>query len=313
MHFYYPEIEPYRTDHLAVDDIHSLYVEECGNPNGVPIVFIHAGPGSYSKPYHRRMFDPAYWRIIIFDQRGCGQSTPFGELRQNTPALLVEDVERLRLYLKIERWHVMAGSWGATIGIPYCIQYPARVLSATWRCPYLFQQTDIHNHTYDLKKFRYRAWQRFTQAIGRNNAITETLYHMLRSTDATVRERAVRAWRDWQDSISLPADDLSEQIIPADKLQKTLAQFLIETEFNLFHTYPDDWFKGHEAALANIPCHIIQGGYDIVCAPQGAYELQQAWPNSTLEVVKGAGHSADDGDILPAIINHLNSLKTTAV
>lgn len=311
MTFFFPELQPYRTGHLRLDDVHSMYFEESGNPQGVPLLSIHAGPGSSSKSYHRRMFDPSFWRIIMYDQRGCGQSTPAAELRQNTPALLVQDIETLRRHLQIEKWHVFAGSWGASLGIPYCIKNPAHVASATWRCPYLFQSKDVDYYIYDLRKFRYRAWQRLTTALGRTTDIMATIYRMLRSDDMAQRFLATQEFRAYQDSVSLPQEEENLSTLPPEKFQKIWAQFLLETEFSLFHTYPDDWFKGHGAALANIPCHIIQGGYDIVCAPEGSYQLQQAWPNSTLEVVKGAGHNADDGDILPAIIRRMQTLQAS--
>ena len=301
----FPEIAPYRTHRLAVDAVHTLYLEECGNPTGIPVIFLHGGPGAGLSPVHRRFFDPARYRIVLFDQRGTGQSTPFGELRDNTTAHLVADIEAIRELVGIERWLVFGGSWGSTLALAYAQAHPTRATGLIVRGVYLgrAEENRWFNETDGGARWVFpERWARYEAHIpaDERGAMIEAYWRRLDSPDAQVAQAAAQAWLGWEDGAAtlLHEPDAVSDEDPA----KVLAKARIEA-----HYFRHNAFLAHGQLLRDIdrirdlPGVIVQGRYDIICPPRSAWELAQAWPEVRLEMVL-AGHGATEPAITDALV-----------
>ena len=300
----YPEIEPFNTGRLAVGDGHEVYFEESGNPKGKPVVFVHGGPGFGTEGKQRRFFDPRAYRIVLFDQRGCGKSTPFASLDHNTTWDLVSDMEKLRTHLGIERWQVFGGSWGSTLGLAYAETHPSRVTELVLRGIFLIRQQEIDWFYQRGASALYPdAWEGYIKAIPRaeHGDLVRAYYTRLTSPDATVRAAAARAWSVWEGSTSnlFPSAAL---IAKTGEEDFALAFARIECHYFVHKA----WLTGKEL-LANvekirkIPGVIVQGRYDVVCPMESAWALHRAWPEAELHVVQDAGHSAFE----PGNLHHL--------
>lgn len=302
----YPPIEPYRTGFLPVEGGHTLYFEECGNPDGKPILFLHGGPGIGLYAYHRTFFDPARYRIVLFDQRGCGKSLPFSSLENNTTWDLVEDIERLRAHLNIENWFVFGGSWGSTLGLTYAIKHPEQVQGLILRGIFLcrpkeiqwFYQFGAHHIFPDL-------WEYYCAPIPpkERSDFVRAYYNRLTSSDLSVRKEAAQAWSGWEGGTSkLLFDPAHFASYTADDSADSLAR--IECHYFINNTFfpTDNWIIENIDAIRHIPCIMIQGRYDICCPMESAWELQRAWPEATLEIIPDAGHAATEPGILDALI-----------
>lgn len=301
----YPEIEPFRTGRLPVSGGHDLYFEESGNPNGKPVVFLHGGPGGGSDPKHRRYFDPAAYRIVCFDQRGCGKSTPFASLEHNTTWDLVADIELLRELLGIERWQVFGGSWGSTLALAYAQSHPGRVTELVLRGIFLLRKEEIAWFYQGGASFLFPdAWQPYEAHIptAERGDLLRAYHTRLTSDDPSVRLAAAKTWSVWEGSTSC--------LIPnAELIAKTagdsfaLAFARIESHYFVH----DAWLtEGRELlrnvdAIRHIPAVLVQGRYDVVCPAKSAWDLHQAWPESELRIVPDAGHSAAE----PGIVHEL--------
>ena len=280
----YPEIQSYRTRQLAVDAIHTLRVEECGNPNGLPVVFLHGGPGSGIAHYHRRFFDPARYRIVLFDQRGAGQSTPFADLRENTTWHLVADIETIREELGIERWVVFGGSWGSTLALAYAQTHPERVLGLVLRGIFLGRPAEIR-WFYEEGGASWilpEKWQRYAEAIPpeERGAMMEAYWRRLTSDDASVRLAAAQAWGAWEGgSITLEGSPATVASFAAPEVALSLAR--IEAHYFRHDCWlePDQLLHG-VAKLRHIPTSIVHGRYDIICPVKNAYDLASIWPEA---------------------------------
>jgi proline iminopeptidase len=310
-HELYPDIEPNRAGYLELDDIHQMYWEECGNPRGVPVVFLHGGPGAGSAPAHRRFFDPAHYRIVIYDQRGAGRSRPLGELRNNTTPLLVEDLERLRRQLRIETWLVFGGSWGSTLALAYAIAHPERCAGLILRGIFLCRRSEIEWFLYGVRNVFPEAWRAFAGAVPENERddLLEAYYRRLTHADPAVHMPAARAWSIYEGSCStLLASPETVAYFASDVVALGLAR--IEAHF-----FRHDIFMPENALLAGIdrirkiPGLIVQGRYDAVCPIVTADDLHHVWPEAEYIVVPDAGHSAWEPKICAELVRATERFK----
>jgi len=301
----YPEIEPYRREHLAIDARHTLYVEECGNPDGLPVVFLHGGPGAGLSPYHRRFFDPARWHAVLFDQRGAGQSTPFASLDANTTPDLIADIERIREHLGIERWLVFGGSWGSTLALAYAEAHPDRVIGLVLRGIFLAREEELrwfNEMDGGARCIFPERWARFRDFIPeaeRGNMI-EAYWRRLDNSDETVQLAAARAWSAYEGGSTTLVHD-PDAAGDFDEPHKAVSLARLEAHYfrNGMFLEPGQLLRGIDR-IRHIPGVIVHGRYDIICPVKTAFELHQAWPEAEFHIVL-AGHSASD----PAIVDKL--------
>lgn len=308
---FYSPIEPYATGWLELDAIHTMYYEESGNPNGVPVVFLHGGPGAGASPNHRRFFDPESYRIIIFDQRGAGRSKPLGELRNNTTPHLIRDIEQLRRQLAIERWLVFGGSWGSTLAIAYAEAHPERCSGLILRGIFLCRRSEIQWFLYDIRNIFPEPWRRFAEYLppSERHDLLDAYYRRLIDPDPEVHMPAARSWSIFEGSCStlLPSSETVDYY--ADD---TVALGLARIEA---HYFKHDIFLPLDSLLKNIkhlrsiPAVIVQGRYDAVCPIVSADDMVQAWPEADYVVIPDAGHSAFEPGIAAALIQATNDFK----
>ncbi|HVO51644.1 MAG TPA: prolyl aminopeptidase [Thermoanaerobaculia bacterium] len=311
----FPEIEPYRTFRLPVSDLHTLYVEESGNPDGAPAVFFHGGPGAGISPMHRRFFDPKFWRVILFDQRGCGQSTPLGELSENTTWHLVADAEKIRAHLGIAKWLVFGGSWGSTMGLAYAETHPERVTGLVLRGIFLGRKLEIDWTFADgLRRMEPEGWDAFVAPLTprERGSIVRAYYRRLTSDDALQRREAALAWNKFENHASklVPVDEpVAEEDVP-----KEIALARIEAHYFLNDSFlkSDDQLLRDAERLRRIPGVIVQGKYDLVCPIQSAWDLHLAWPEAKYVVVPDAGHAADEPGIVSALVEATEDFRRKA-
>lgn len=300
----YPPIEPYVTGMLRVDELHELYWEECGNPEGVPVVFLHGGPGAGCSPSHRRYFNPERFRIVLFDQRGAGRSTPNGEIRHNTTAHLVGDIEHLRRERGIAAWHVFGGSWGSTLAIAYGEAHPQACLSMTLRGIFLMRAAEIAVFFELARYFQPDAWESFLAPLTESlrDDPLEGYWRLLTDPEPAVRLNAARAWSMYEARCAtLLPDAHMMQEASDDRLAYGLAR--IEAHFFRNDRYvPDDRLLQEVARIRHLPATIVQGRYDLLCPPSTAIELHRAWPGSQLVLVENAGHSSSEPGIRSALV-----------
>ena len=310
MQGFYPEIQPYVRHTLAVDAIHQLYVEESGNPQGIPVVFLHGGPGAGCEPFQRRFFDPQRYRIVLFDQRGCGKSTPHAELAGNTTQDLVADIERIRVHLGIERWLVFGGSWGSTLGLVYAETHPERVLGLVLRGIFLCRPRDIQWFYQDGASFVFPDyWQDFLAPIppaDRANLV-EAYYARLTGNDEITRMAAAKAWSLWEGRTAtlLPRQSVIDHFanpFTALSLARIECHYFINNSF----LQPEQILVQADR-LKDIPGVIVHGRYDIVCPVEQAFALHQVWPEAQLDVIADAGHSATEPGIVAALVRATDS------
>lgn len=303
----YPPIEPYQTHRLAVDAIHTLHVEECGNPAGIPVIFLHGGPGAGVSSYHRRFFDPARYRIVLFDQRGAGQSTPFAELTDNTTWHLVADIETIREHLKIDRWVVFGGSWGSTLALAYAQTHPERALGIVLRGIFLGRPQELHW----FNEIDGGAWQIFPERWAHflafipeaeRDSMLEAYWRRLTGEDEAVRLAAAQAWSAWEGGSTTLVHEPDGDGDFSDP-HKAVSLAVMEAHYfrHALFLQPNQLLRDIDR-IRHIPAIIVQGRYDIICPMTSAWDLSQAWPEARLEVVL-AGHSAAD----PAIVDQLVS------
>ncbi len=312
MRIKYPSIEPYRTGFLEVDSGHSLYWEESGNPKGLPVIFLHGGPGSGTDAGNRGYFNPKIYRIILMDQRGSGKSSPHASLLENTTWHLVADIERLRTTLKIEKWVVFGGSWGSTLALTYAETHPEKVLHLIVRGIFLVRKKEIDwFYQFGAHHILTDHWEKFIAPIPpeERGSLVNAYYKRLTSQDRAVRREAAHAWSAWEGAaLKLRFDptlyDQFTQTDHADALARIECHYFINKGF--FQT--DNWLLEHAEALAQIPGCIVQGRYDMVCPFESAWELHKAWPKAQFIVVPDAGHSASEPGIVDALIRGLDAL-----
>lgn len=302
----YPALEPYRTSRLKVSDLHTLYYEESGNPNGQPIVFIHGGPGGGTSPEQRRFFDPKHYRIILFDQRGCGKSTPHAELRENTTWDLVADMERLRTELKIESWILFGGSWGSTLALAYAETHPARVRGLILRGIFLCRDRDLKwFYQYGASLIFPDEWEAYQNFIpvGEREDFIPAYYRRLTGEDSGVRLAAAKIWSGWEASTSKLLRD--RQFIDhyvEDDFATAFARIEAHYFVNKCFFRTDNQLLEDAYKLSGIPTHIIHGRYDMVCPMDNAWELKKRLPHAELVIVPDNGHSAFEAGITRELV-----------
>ena len=307
----YPEIEPCAQGRLAVSELHELYWEESGNPEGVPVVFLHGGPGAGSAPNHRRFFDPAAYRILIFDQRGAGRSTPLGEIRDNTTPLLIEDMEMLRELRGIDRWLVFGGSWGSTLALAYVEAHPERCLGLVLRGIFLCRPSEIDWFLYGLRAFFPEAWEAFAGHIpeAERGDLLGAYHRRLMDPDPAVHRPAARAWSVYEGSCStlLPSRETVDYFA-GDVVALGLAR--MEAHYFAHNIFlPDNALLANVGRIRHLPAVIVQGRYDAVCPIVSAHELHQAWPEARYVVVPDAGHSAWEPGIRAELVRATEEFK----
>jgi proline iminopeptidase len=302
----YPEIEPHSTGTLRVSSLHSIYYEESGNPDGKPVVFLHGGPGGGTDPKQRRFFDPQAYRIVLFDQRGCGQSTPHAELRENTTWDLVADIEKLRSHLAIDRWQVFGGSWGSTLALAYAQTHPRRVSELVLRGIFLLRRAELLWFYQDGASALFPdAWEAFLAPIpsAERGDLMKAYHRRLTSDDPATRLEAARAWSVWEASTSFLLQR-PDYIANAAGDDFALAFARIEAHYFVHRGFleREQQLIENIGRLRHIPSVIVQGRYDVVCPMASAWQLHRAWPEAELVVVPDAGHSAFEPGILEALV-----------
>jgi len=306
----YPEIEPYTTHNIEMEQLsnglhHQVYIEECGNPEGIPVVFLHGGPGSGCRPQHRCYFDPERYRIILFDQRGCGRSTPHGELENNSTDYLIADMETIRQQLNIDNWVIFGGSWGATLGLCYALHYPENVLAMILRGVFLGRQQDI-DWVYaegGASKIFPDAWKNLVEhlPIADQKAPLKAYYEQLTQTDEIHQMAAAQTLQAWESTIVT----LRDYEYQHDHTKETgpLAHSRIQLHFALNECFiAAKPILNNIEPIRNIPTIIVHGRYDIVCPLQQTWELSQAWPEASLNIVAMAGHAAGEPALVEALV-----------
>jgi proline iminopeptidase len=301
----YPEIEPFDSGFLPVSPLHTLYYEQSGNPNGKPVVFLHGGPGGGTNAKCRRFFDPAVYRIVLFDQRGCGKSTPHAELTDNTTWDLVADIERVREHLGVDRWQVFGGSWGSTLALVYAQTHPDKVSELVLRGIFMLRRWELEwFYQKGCDALYPDAWETYLDAIPEveRGDLMSAYHRRLTSTDAKTRTDAARAWSVWEGATSFLWQDKSHiESSAEDEFALAFARIECHYFVNGGFFEHDDQLLRNVARIRNIPAVIVQGRYDVVCPLRSAWDLHRAWPEADLHIVQDAGHSAFE----PGIVHEL--------
>jgi proline iminopeptidase len=307
----FPEIEPYSTGMLDLGGRHAMYWEQSGNPRGEPVLFLHGGPGAGAAAAHRRFFDPSYYRIVIFDQRGAGRSTPLGELHDNTTPHLIADIETLRGHLGIERWLVFGGSWGSTLALAYGETHPERCSSFILRGIFLCRRSEIDWFLYGLRTLFPEAWRGFAGIIPENERrdLLAGYYRRLIDPDPRVHMRAARAWSSYEGACStlLPSPE-TVAYFASDVVALGLAR--IEAHYFTHDIFlPENVLLDNLSRIRHVPGLIVQGRYDAVCPIITADEVHRAWPEAEYIVVPDAGHSAWEPGICAQLVKATERFK----
>lgn len=310
---YFPEITPFKSEFLKVSDIHEIYIEQCGNPKGRSILFLHGGPGGGCGPDHRRFFDPQHYRIILFDQRGSGRSTPPAELKENTTWNLVLDIEKIRQYLHIQNWIVFGGSWGSTLALSYAIKHASQVAGLILRGIFLCRPSEIKWFYQEGASHIFPdAWEKYYHFIPKEERhdFVSAYYKRLTDKNANIRLQAAKIWSQWEAATSRLFVDpkaIEEFEDPTYALQfaRIECHYFINNSF--FET--TNYLLENISQIRHIPTTLIQGRYDVVCPMQSAWELHQLWPEADLHIVADAGHAAGEPGIKSKLIEMTNKFK----
>ena len=305
----YPAIEPYHSGHLAVSPVHHIYFEECGNPNGQPVIVLHGGPGSGCNPGQRRFFDPSHYRIILFDQRGSGRSLPSGCIDDNNVQELAMDMERLREHLGINRWLVFGGSWGSALALLYASLHPQKIQGLILRGIFLARASEMKWFLYQIGRFFPEAWTAFVAPLAPSEIkdILNAYYQRIFNSPETIQIEAARSWSSFENSIMY--------LLPAASTSQTSEEAMLARLRVHLHYLVNDCFLKTTPLLSlvekfrQLPAIIIHGRYDMVCPIQTAFELSQSWPEADFRIVTDAGHSASEPGITSALISATEKFK----
>ncbi len=303
---FYPPIEPHRNGHLAVGDGHEIYWEECGNPAGKPVVFLHGGPGAGCDARARRFFDPGRYRILLFDQRGCGRSRPHASLESNTTWHLVADIERLRELLGIDRWQVFGGSWGSTLALAYAERHPSRVSELVLRGIFLLRKSELDWFYQEGASAMYPdRWEEYLAPIppAERGDLVHAFYRRLTGDDRAAALAAARAWAVWEGSTSyLLTDEENVRKWGEDEFALAVARIECHYFVNRGFLESESQLLGDIDRIRRIPGVIVQGRHDVVCPMFAAWDLHRAWPEADFRVVGDAGHSAFEPGIIDELV-----------
>jgi len=308
----FPPLEPYEQGPLGVADGHVLHFELCGNRAGAPVVFLHGGPGSSTNPGHRRFFDPSFYRIVLFDQRGCGRSSPRGATAHNTTAHLIADIERLREHLGVSRWMLFGGSWGSTLALAYAQAHPARVSGMVLRGLFLATREEVDWFVEGLRRFVPEAWAAFAAcapAVGAGELLRHYVGQVL-GPDRAAALGAARRWTAYESALMAVGEAAAAASSPADD-----DAVLDRVRVHLHYLAGDCFLQPGQLlravpSLAQSPAILVQGRRDLVCPPATAYTLQQAWPSARLRMVEEGGHSAAHPAMAAALVRATEDMKT---
>lgn len=309
--YLYPRIDPFDQRMLDVGDGHRLYVEQCGNPNGFPVVVLHGGPGGGCSPAMRRYFDPDVYRVILFDQRGCGRSRPHASVDDNTTWHLVRDIELIRETLNIDRWNVFGGSWGATLGLIYGITHPERVANLILRSVFLMTRGELDwFYGGGAGAFWPDVWKRFTTLIPEDEQddLIAAYAKRLFSGDRTLETKYARAWASWENTLASIRNDGPGGDSPGE-FARAFARLENHYFRNAGFLDHDGWIEANLERLANVPGFIVQGRYDMICPPGGAFRLHDGWKGSVLRIIPRAGHALSEPGISAELVRITDSLR----
>jgi len=307
----YPDIKANVHHSIMVSDIHTLYVEECGTHEGIPVLFLHGGPGAGVERYHRRFFDPEKYRMILFDQRGAGKSTPHACIEENTTQDLVEDIEKIRQQLGIEKWIVFGGSWGSTLAMVYAQAYPENVRALVLRGIFMCRKKEIDwFYQYGASRIYPDYWEDFIAPIAedKRHDLVKAYYEILTGDNDIARMSAAKAWSVWEGrTASLAAR--AEVVEHFSRLHTALAVAMIECHYFINNAFlEEDQILKNIDSIRHIPAFIVQGRYDMICPMESAYELHQAWPQAEFTVISEAGHAASEPGIISALVSIMDML-----
>jgi proline iminopeptidase len=308
---FFPELQPYDRGRLQVSDLHEIYFEECGNPLGKPVVILHGGPGGGISPNLRRFHDPAVYRMILFDQRGCGASTPYAGLEENTTWDLVSDIEKLREHLGIEQWQVFGGSWGSTLALAYAETYPERVMELIVRGIFTVRKKEVDwLYQFGASMLFPEFWEDYVRPIPEEERgdFVSAYHKRLTGDDEQAKLTCARAWSQWEGAVSslLPNPERVEQF-GNDHFAIAFASIECHYFINRGFLKTDDQLLRNAHLLADIPGVIAQGRYDVITPPDTAYALSKAWPKAKFEVVPDAGHAGNEPGMVDALVLATNS------
>lgn len=308
--FLYPAIDPYDQQMLDTGDGHMLYVEQCGNPQGVPVIVLHGGPGGGCSPAMRRYFDPNFYRIILFDQRGCGRSRPNASVENNTTWHLVSDIEQIREHLSIDKMIVFGGSWGATLSLIYAIAHPEHVMHLVLRGVFLAMQRELDwFYGGGAGQFWPDAWARFSQIIPEEEQgdLIAAYNRRLFSGNRSEEIRFARAWSAWENSLATLGSSGEGGIAPGEYAR---AFARLENHYFVHKSFLDEdgWILKNVGRIADIPGIIVQGRYDMICPPHTAHALSELWPNGRLHMVTHAGHALSEPGISAGLVQYMDAL-----
>lgn len=309
----FPEIEPNKEYMLTCGDIHNIYVEESGNPDGQPILFLHGGPGGGCGAKQRRFFDPKYYRIILFDQRGCGKSTPLGETKENTTEDLISDIETIRKHLNIEKWILFGGSWGSSLALAYGVRYPEYLIGLILRGVFLSREKELDWFLKDVDQFfpeYHELLLNHKDNINKDNLVEEYT-RLVFGNNFNIAKKASVAWNKFEGSVLklLPTSDSNNNEEINYEFELARAKVQLHYINNLCFIDGEKILNKVEV-LENIPVEIVQGRYDMVCPPKTAYDLKQRLPHSQLVIIADAGHSASEDGTLSSLISATEKFKS---
>jgi proline iminopeptidase len=308
----YPDIQPHQSGMLKLDGIHTMYWEVSGNPHGKPVLFLHGGPGAGSTPTHRRFFDPAQYRIVVYDQRGAGRSAPLGETRMNTTRILISDIETLRRHLGVERWLVFGGSWGSTLALAYAETHPQSCSGLVLRGIFLCRKREIDWFLYDIRNLFPEAWRSFAEFLpeAERGDLLANFHKRLMDPDPGVHMPAARRWSVYEGSCStlLPSPE-TVAAFGDDRMALGLAR--MEAHYFINEIFlPENFLLDNISRIRHLPAVIVQGRYDAVCPVVTADELHRAWPEARYQVIPDAGHSAMEPGIRSALLDATDAFRT---
>jgi proline iminopeptidase len=309
----YPEIEPFDSGTLKVSDIHEIYYERAGNAEGIPVVFLHGGPGGGLIPMYRQFFDPKAFHVVLFDQRGSGKSTPHAELRENTTWELIKDIEALREKFGVEKWYVFGGSWGSTLSLAYAETHPDRALGLILRGIFLTRRKELEwFYQSGASEIFPDFWERYRDEIPEDERgdFMSAYYKRLTSDDEGVRLAAARAWSVWEGATSklYPSQDLMQHWEGA---HEALSLARIECHYFMNNSFfpSENYLLENAGKIRHLPVVIVQGRYDVVCPMTSAWELHKALPEAEFVVVPDAGHSVSEPGITSALVDAMDKIR----
>ncbi|WP_299045061.1 prolyl aminopeptidase [uncultured Tateyamaria sp.] len=308
--YLYPPTDPFDQRMLDVGQGHRIYVEQCGNPDGVPVVVLHGGPGGGCSPAMRRYFDPEHYRVILFDQRGCGRSRPHASVMNNTTWHLVDDIELIRKTLDIDAWIVFGGSWGATLALIYAEAHPARVRNLVLRGVFLMTQAELDwFYGGGAGKFWPEVWARFEGLIPEDERgdLIGAYHRRLFSGDVAMETRFARAWSSWENALASIHSSGAGGEAPGD-YARAFARLENHYFTNAGFLEFDGQILAHAGRIKHIPGTIVQGRYDMICPPDSAYALSQAWPMGELKMVRNAGHALSEPGISAELVRTMDRI-----